>query len=199
MAYHISDPYQAFGLVQDVKVERTRGSTAAKENRRSSANTAGAAAEPGEGGKAASGVSAMRAFWETAGQKAEKPRAGAAPLCAGTDKEHTGTQKIMCHEDSRTVGGNGQHMCVLECVSLTEDVTVLPSKIVYQMWTALMTLRRLSLHRNIAKPQYVGIDRRRLAAAGAQGLPHQGAGAKGKAAGTQQPAKKALQDWSDDD
>ena len=90
-------------------------------------------------------------------------------------------------------------MCVLGCVLLTEDVTMLPSKIVYHMWTALMPLQRLSFHSNNAKPQYVGIDRRGLAAAGAQGLPHQGAGAKGKAAGTQQPAKKALQDWTDDD
>lgn len=44
-----------------------------------------------------------------------------------------------------------------------------------------------------------GVRKRWLAVAGTQGLPHQGAGAKGRAAGTQQPAKKALQDWSDDD
>ena len=63
--------------MQDVKLERTRASAVAKENRRGSANTAGTAAGPGSDAKAATGVSAMRAFWEGAGQKAEKPRAGA--------------------------------------------------------------------------------------------------------------------------
>ena len=81
--------------MQDVKVERTRGGIVAKENRRSSANTAGAAADAAAGGKAGTGVSAMRAFWENAGQKAEKPRAGASPLFACSNKQHTGMQKTI--------------------------------------------------------------------------------------------------------
>ena len=35
--------------------------------------------------------------------------------------------------------------------------------------------------------------------AGAKGLPHQAAAAEGTAAKIQQPASKAVQDWSDDD
>ena len=65
--------------MQDAHPDSTRAGAAAKENRRSSVNASGAAAGVGGGGKgAASGVSAMRAFWETAGQEAEKPRTGAS-------------------------------------------------------------------------------------------------------------------------
>jgi len=59
--------------MQDVKSEQPRVSRAAKENRNGSANTPGA-------DKATAGVSAMRLFWENAGQKGEKPRAGLLPL-----------------------------------------------------------------------------------------------------------------------
>lgn len=112
-----------FGPVQDIKIERTRGGTA-KENRRSSANSAGAAAEPGAGGKAASGVSVMRAFWETAGQKAEKPRAGTHPLCPGGSEQYTGTQETMCDKLTKTIFGDKcQYVCVLGCALLTEGAT----------------------------------------------------------------------------
>ena len=40
-----------FEMVQDAKVEHTRASAAAKENRRSSATTSGAAADTGVGGE----------------------------------------------------------------------------------------------------------------------------------------------------
>ena len=68
-------------VAEEPKVAQSRPGRAAKENRRSSADTSAAAAHRGASAqKGAAGVSAMRAFWETAGQPAEKPRAGACTL-----------------------------------------------------------------------------------------------------------------------
>lgn len=64
-------------VAEEPKFTRSRAGRAAKENRRSSASASAAAAHSGGSAqKGAAGVSAMRAFWEKAGQPAEKPRAG---------------------------------------------------------------------------------------------------------------------------
>ena len=68
-------------MAEEPKVTQSRAARAAKENRRSSADTLTATAhKEASAQKGAAGVSAMRAFWEKAGQPAEKPRAGTSIL-----------------------------------------------------------------------------------------------------------------------
>ena len=63
--------------IQDGKAEQMRVTRGTKENRRSSANVPEPGGEAGNSPqKAPGGVRAMRAFWENAGQGAEKPQAG---------------------------------------------------------------------------------------------------------------------------
>ena len=64
-------------VAEEHKVAQSRAGRAAKENRRSSADTLTAAAhKEASAQKGPAGVSAMRAFWEKAGKPAVKPRAG---------------------------------------------------------------------------------------------------------------------------
>ena len=67
-------------VAEEPKASQSKAGRAAKENRRSSAGASAAAKRRGSAQKGAAGVSAMRAFWEKAGQPAEKPLAGTLHL-----------------------------------------------------------------------------------------------------------------------